>query len=102
VEGKLATDYGVRPDLSSRPWVTYLHWNSGSAYRTLFLPPSGDLEARIMGLFGEPPAKRLSADQLRRYYRDDLSAPEAAVSICALCNAISLKYLVEVTAPWFS
>jgi hypothetical protein len=120
MEALFIQEYGPPMHLDAVPWVTYQGWNGrwkdeanhdkacsptampveklGSCtsvqYRGYFRGrPIGELpEDRIQQWYGDPPAIKLSPDELKLYY---------GTGTCARCNAVQFKYLVEAVSPWF-
>jgi hypothetical protein len=96
-EQQLADMYGgTNIDLTARPWVTYLRWNTDQSPRKIaeVLDNFTDAEDAIDKVFGSTP-KKLSDVDLDRYYA-------ASQSASALANSILVKYLVESVRPWFA
>jgi hypothetical protein len=87
---------GANVDLTGRPWVTYLRWNTDQSPRKIaeVLSNFTDADEAIDKVFGNTP-KKLSDTDLDRYYASSQSSS-------ALANSILVKYLVESVRDWFA
>ena len=99
-------------DLSRRPWVTYLFWNTNKEQATVVrhfsdgTPNPTDRERAIGRKFGSDGVDpdHLDNDQLDRYYSRGQHAPppgDQGQSTAAWANAIMYRFLVESIEPWF-
>jgi hypothetical protein len=89
---------GAAVDLSAKPWVTYLRWNTrsdaaGAQKINNVLGGFGDADTAIETIYGAAP-QHLSAADLALYYEDPQSRS-------ALANSIIVQYLVESVHGWF-